>query len=129
MPNFKIVFKLEVKTNNREYREGPTFERIITAQNRRIAKKVAKAMIGEEVYVQQYLSKVQSVTPTDEEPFISPFCTSRCVWDRVLQRLGFWGDGQVVLFTYHQADLATIQSGILFTPKQIRRVLRSILKP
>ena len=128
--NFAIVFELEVKTGAREYREGGAFGRTIFAQNEELARKIAEAMIGEEVYFWQYLSKIKSVTPTDNDPVISSFCAEHYTWERVLQKLGLWGDEETVQFySYHQANAASISSGIFFTPTQIRHVLSNASRP
>ena len=127
--NFAIVFELEVKTGAREYREGGAFGRTIFAQNEELARKIAEAMIGEEVYTWQYLSKVKDVVPTDDDPFISSFCANHYTWERILQRLGLWGNGETVQFHFYQAGIMSIPSGISLTPAQIKHVLPSALKP
>lgn len=129
MQGFAIKFALEVRTGLRKHREGSEFGRIIEAQNLAIAVRIAEAMIGEEVYVWQYLSEVLSVTSTQEKPFISPLCTSHCVWERVLQRLGLTGTGETVQFVQYQTIGPVITSGILFSPDQIEHVLSCALRP
>lgn len=134
MQNFEIKFGLEVKVDPREYREGNLFGRIISVQTHEIARKIAEAMLGEEVFPLQYLSKVLSVEPTDKEPFISSYCSRDYTWERVLQRLGFivsLESGEIIIFSSHQvspASRAEIISGISFNPKQIQRVLTCVLK-
>lgn len=129
MQRFEIKFALEVKTGPCKHREGWEFKRTIEAQNLVIAERIAKAMIGEEVYVWQYLSKVLSVTPTLKGPFISSLCTSPCVWERVLQRFGLIGTGETVQLLRYQAARSVIVSGVVFTPDQIRHVLSCALRP
>jgi len=129
MQKFAIKFALEVRTGPREHREGSEFGRIIEVQNLAIAEKIAEAMIGEEVFAWQYLSKVLSVTPTQENPFISPLCTSHCVWERVLQRLGLTGTGETVQFLRYQTVRPVIISGIVFSPDQIQHILSCALRP
>ena len=93
MQNFEIKFGLEVKVGHRQYREGGLFGRIISAQSPGVAQKIARAMLGEEVFSEQYLSEVLSVEPTEKEPRISSFCPKHYTWERVLQKLGFAGTG------------------------------------
>lgn len=129
MQNFEIEFGLEVKIGPRKHRQGNLFKRIISAQTLEIAKKVAEAMLGEEVYAWQYLSEVLSVTPTEKDPFISPLCTFCCVWERVLQRLGLVGTGETVQFLHYQTAHSVIISGVAFTLDQIQRILSHALRP
>lgn len=129
MQRFAIKFALEVRTGLRKHREGSEFGRIIEVQNLAIAERIAEAMIGEEVYAWQYLSKILSVTFTQEKPFISPLCTSHCVWERVLQRLGLTGTGETVHFVQYQTAGPVMTSGILFSPDQIEHVLSCTLRP
>ncbi len=129
MQRFAIKFALEVRTGPpRGHREGSEFGRIIEVQSLAIAEKIAEAMIGEEVFAWQYLSKVLSVTSTQEKPFISPLCTSYCVWERTLQRLGLTGTGETVQFLHYQTARPAITSGIVFTPDQINHVLSCTLR-
>lgn len=133
MQRFAIKFALEVRTGLRKHREGSEFGRIIEAQNLAIAERIAEAMIGEEVFAWQYLSEILSVTSlgsfTQEKPFISPLCTSHCVWERVLQRLGLTGTGETVQFVQYQTAGPVITSGILFSPDQIEHILSCALRP
>lgn len=129
MQKFAIKFALEVRIGPLKHREGSEFGRIIEVQSLAIAKKIAEAMIGEEVFAWQYLSKVLSVTSTQENPFISSFCADHYTWERVLQRLGLWGNGETVQFCSYQAGAASIPSGIFFNSIQILRILSDTLRP
>ena len=130
MRNFKIVFELEVKISSRNYREGGVIGRVISAQSLEIAQKIAEAMIGEEIFSRQYLAKIISIISTDENAFISSFCLEHYTWDRILQRLGLWGEGQAVNFYFSFNKKAEpVKSGIFLSPAQIKHVLARDLKP
>jgi len=94
MPNFLLTFgteTIEEIGGKRTRREAYNFERIISAPSPDIASKIAKAMLGEEVYyIPVYLCKVISVKKTRRKPFgISVFCDGY-TWDRVLSKLLFY---------------------------------------
>lgn len=89
MPNFKLVFATETveKSGDKKIvREGQGFERIISAPDGQIAKKIAEAMLGEEVFPILYLGRVLSVQRTKLKSGLSTFCDFY-TWERVLYRL------------------------------------------
>jgi len=94
MPNFLLTFRTETIEEiggKRVRREAYNFERIISAPSYDIALKIAKAMLGEEVYyIPVYLCEVLSVKKTRRKPFgISVLCDDY-TWDRVLSKLLFY---------------------------------------
>lgn len=127
--NFEIKFELEVRVGPREHREGGLFRRVISAQNLDIARKIAEAMLGEEVFRWQYLSKVSSVEQTKEKSPISSFCSEHYTWERVLQGLGLWGTGTFKQVVHHKKDDMPITSGFFFSPDQAEHVLTCDLRP
>ncbi len=87
MPKFRLIFELVVKTGHLQFREGSAVGRIIVARDLESAKRIAEAMIGEEIFRWQYLDKVIEVSPTTREPHISTFGDDY-TWNRVLTTLG-----------------------------------------
>jgi len=94
MPNFLLTFRtetIEEVKGKRIRRESYDFDRVISAPSYEIALKIAKAMIGEEVYcIPVYLSEVLSVKKTKQKPFgLNTLCD--CYpWERVLGKLRFY---------------------------------------
>ena len=104
MPNFKLVFGTEIIEkiwDKRIVRKGPEFSRIISASDKWIAKKIASAMLREEVFPlplplpsPRYLSQVLSVERTNLKPQLNVFY-DLYPWKRVLQRLQLISDQKI----------------------------------
>jgi hypothetical protein len=86
MPNFKLVFKTVVPRKD-GWGDGYGTNRVISADNIEVAKKIAEAMSGEEIYPLQYIGKVVSVYKTKLRPDLSSF-SDEYTWNRVFNRLG-----------------------------------------
>ena len=104
MPNFKLVFiteSIEKIWDKRTAREGREFSRIISAPDKWIVKKIASAMLGEEVFTLPlplpsplYLSQVLSVEKTNLKPQLNVFY-DLYPWERVLRRLQLISDRKI----------------------------------
>lgn len=91
MPNFKIIFMKHFEDDDEDLDTGE-YSRVIVADNLEIAQKIADAMQGEEVYVNEWLEKILSVKPTDETPNIYSWDDGSHTWKQVLRQLNLRED-------------------------------------
>jgi len=94
MPNFRLVFMMRFFGLIPDEEKGwppfdtSPFSRVIIADDQKMAEKIADAMIGEEVYADERLSRVLSVRETEEEPDIVSFDDGSNTWQQTLKKLG-----------------------------------------
>lgn len=90
MPNFKLVFQERFID---EFQSVDTTKscRIIVADDLNSAKRIGKAMLGEEVNASEYLGKLLSVEKTDEPADIYSW-DENFTWKQVLKNLGLKED-------------------------------------
>lgn len=129
MPNFELVFSTKLAMQGGDgqeiMREGNELRRIISASDAQVARVIAKAMLGEEVFPVIYLGKVLSVAKTNLRPQLNTF--SDCyMWGRVLSRLHLMldsaisGEDTFEGFKYFSPDGSArkMRVGIKFTKAQ-----------
>ena len=86
MPNFKLEFGKFFEDQDEKLETGK-FTRIVIADNLQLAERIAKAMVGEEIYANECLTDPVTVTETEEEPEISSWNEDE-TWKRIIENMG-----------------------------------------
>lgn len=89
MFNYCLWFRTQ-RNEPRGVNAEEIFSRVISAPDLVTAMEVAQAMVGEEVYGDQFLSGLIQVLETSDESNLveNCFADGSYVWDRVLKKLG-----------------------------------------
>lgn len=102
MPNYLLGFKTHYYDGDIDSDDANTVERVIVAANKDVAEAVAHAMLGEEKWAHEELSRVFLVEETEREPMLENCDDGTVAWSRVLSRLGHKEED--VEFIVHQGE-------------------------
>ncbi|MDP1719045.1 MAG: hypothetical protein Q8L24_01315 [bacterium] len=86
MKRFKLIFKTYVIDSKGKVVWAKGITRVIAAQDHSLAARIAQAMKGEMINLQEYLDDATVVEPTGED-YAMVSCDSRTTWQRVLKNM------------------------------------------
>lgn len=90
MPNFLLGFKTRYDDGDTVSEDANTVERVVVATNKDMAEAIAHAMLGEEVWSHEELSRVILVEETTtRETALESWDDGTHVWARLLPKLGY----------------------------------------